>query len=322
MSEHSTSEAGAIAFRAHGGRRIRVLAHGGWSERHLVQSEPHLYWTDRDDGTITRLPKDGGIPLILATEQKRPGPLALAGGFLWWANQDTIVRMPAAGGDVEILAEGQEWPRSIAVHGDTVAWTTFGDGLATGTVCVKAPGEPHVTIATKQKQPSDIVIDAEQIWWANHGVKRPTYFRDGSVVRKPRDGGKKRFVIAKDQAQACSIIVDDEHVHWMTAASYDAPYLNGRLWKRRKAGGKATAIACWDWRDSAAIVFDATHAYILAHLPPRLYRVPREGGELEQLMSSENTSIYADALVVDDRCVYWTVRNSQEAGGAVFKMGK
>jgi len=318
----SASEAGTITFRAHGGRRIRVLVHGGRTERHLVQSEQHLYWTEHEDGTITRLPKDGGIPLVLATEQERPGPLVLAGGFLWWGNRDAIVRMPVEGGDVEILADGQKSPESIAVHGDTVAWTTCGDGLATGTVCAKAPGGPVMTLATKQKQPSAIAIDAEQIWWANHGLKRPTYFKDGSIVRKPRDGEKKRFVLAKDQPLASSLVVDDEHVYWMTSTTYDSPRSPGRLWRRRKAGGKIAAIGSWTWSESASLALDDTHVYLLACWPPALYRVPKAGGELEPLMSCDDMQLYPEGLVVDDRCVYWTVRDSRRAGGAVFKMGK
>lgn len=64
-----------------------------------------------------------------------------------------------------------------------VVWTTFGDGLDTGEVKRTTLGSGRVmTIAQQQKQPAALVVDAQNIYWANHGIKRPDYFKDGSIA--------------------------------------------------------------------------------------------------------------------------------------------
>ncbi len=150
---NGASERGEIAFRGHGGRRPRVLAYGGNSERHLIQDDRYLYWSDAEDGTVTRLSKSGGVPVVLAIGQVYPGALTLAGGWLYWVTRrmdmGTVVRMPVGGGEIELIESGQNRPQSIAVSGTTVVWTNFGDGLATGTVMRKDLGGRLITLASE-----------------------------------------------------------------------------------------------------------------------------------------------------------------------------
>jgi hypothetical protein len=324
---------GEIAFRGLGGRRPRVLAHGGIGEKNLTHDDRYVYWTDCPDGTVTRLPKDGGVPLLLATGQHRPGAIAIAGGWLYWITRRLdyttrrhaggVVRMPAGGGDIEILAGEQPSPCSIAVFDDTVAWTDVNDGLATGTVTMKKlGGGPAVTIASKQKQPKSIAIDAQQIYWTSFGNKRPGYFTDGSVARMPRDGEKKRFVIAKNQSMPHSIVVDDEWIYWTTATTTFSPYVPGAILKRRKGEKKTIPLVSWA-RDGGILALDATHVYWLEEYGAALFRVRKDGGEPTQLMTCNGDSrLHVQSLAVDERCVYWAASDSREAGGAIFKMGK
>jgi len=321
------SERCEIAFRPLGGRRARVLAYGGWSKKHLTQDARYLYWSDDDDGTITRLPKDGGVPLILATEQRGARALTLAGDHLYWVlyrhqGAGAVVRMPVEGGEVEVLEGGQELPCALAVLGDTIAWTTFGDGLATGTVMLKRLGAPAVTLATKQKQPGSIALDADQVYWTCAGLKHPEYFTDGSVVRHPRDGSRKRYIIAKYQSMAGSVVQDDEWIYWNTARMIYPPYAAGSILRRRKGVKRTQRVVIWG-EQSGHLALDGEHVYWFEHFGGTLYRLPRQGGPLEQLMAEcEDRMTCVDSYVIDDRCIYWTARNSQGAGGAVFKMAK
>ena len=331
MSAHddnrtSASEATRITARALGGRRIRVLAHAGMGWRFLTQDERYLYWSDRDDGTLTRLPKDGGIPLVLATGQTGIRAVTLSGGWFYWITQEKVVRMPEEGSDIDVIAHDADDPHSIAVHDGAVFWTTSGDMLATGKVKMARPGDPRVvTIAEQQKQPSSIAVDAQQIYWANHGVKRPDYFQDGAVMCASRDGGSTPVLVAAEQRLASSIAVDEAWIYWLTAGGYDeAGEERGTLRKRRKDGGEIVELASWDWNDGGALALDATHVYWLAAIHPGLFRVRKEGGETVQLLDREPgvQGVLPHGLVVDDRCVYWTAWDSQRAGGAVFKMAK
>ncbi|MFS8064887.1 MAG: hypothetical protein ACMG6S_00820 [Byssovorax sp.] len=320
----SNSEAGVIAARALGGRRIRVLAHGGQGSKYLAQDDRHLYWADSWDNTVTRLPKDGGIPLVLVTEQRNLRALTLADGWLHWTCQDKVARMPAEGGDVEVIADDPETPWDIIVHEGTVVWTTYGDHISGGCVKMKRAGEDRViTLAEQQKQPPSLAVDAQRVYWANHGVKRPTYFKDGSVACAPWSGGGRPDIIAKDQPLASSIAVDDAWIYWMTATTYDEPHVPGALWKRRKEGGEIIQLASWDWIEAGTITLDATHVYWMSPIHALLFRVRKEGGEPEQLMAAvPGNAVSPSSLFVDERCVYWAARDSQRAGGAVFKMAK
>lgn len=320
------SERGEIAFRGHGGRRPRVLAYGGNGEKHLIQDDRYLYWSDAEDGTVTRLSKSGGVPVVLASGQAHPGALTLAGGWLYWVSgrgeTGTVVRMPAGGGAIELIEAGQARPQSIAVSGTTVVWSNLGDGLATGTVMRKELGGRLTTLASKQRQPGSIAIDAGQIYWTAFGLKRPSYFRDGAVLRIPRAGGPKRFVVAREQSMARSVLLDEGWLYWTTADELEHDPRLGGIKRRRKEGGPIQSLVLWG-HPTGGLALDRTHVYWLQQLGGALYRVRKEGGEPEQLMaSSSEVLLQVEDLVVDDRCVYWTARQSAQAGGAVFTMGK
>ncbi|MEO7328046.1 MAG: hypothetical protein ABI193_05680 [Minicystis sp.] len=324
-AQESNSEAGIVTARGLGGRRVRVLAHGGMSGKFLVQDECHLYWTDSVDQTLTRLPKDGGVPLILVTGQGGIGAMTRAGGWLYWVNASQVVRMPEQGGDVEVLADGLLWPKSIAVRGDVVVWTDYGHGGDEGTVQRLTLGDRRVVrLAEGQKMPTSVSIDQQHVYWVNHGVKRPDYFKDGSVVRVPLEGDRAPTVLATDQRLASSLVMDDAAIYWVTALDYDSNASRGALWKWSKAGGAVVELASWRWNEATHLALDETHVYWLAPIRLALFRVRKDGGEEEQMMTEDNVgrAALSSSFVVDERCVYWTVHDSGRAGGAVFKMAK
>jgi hypothetical protein len=324
-TQGSNSETGQITARGLGGRRIRVLAHGGQGRKFLVQGERHLYWTDTGDQTLTRLPKDGGVPLVLVTGQAGIGAMTLAGGWFYWVNRSQVVRMPEQGGEVEVLADGLDSPKSIAVRGDVVVWTDYGDGLDGGAVrWLTLDDRRVVTLAERQKQPTSVSIDKEYVYWVNHGVKRPDYFKDGSVVRARLGGGSAPTVLAVEQRLASSLVMDDAAIYWVTVIDYGDSSSHGVLWKQLKTGGPIVELASWKWNEAAYLALDETHVYWLAPMRLMLFRVRKDGAGEEQLMTEDivGPAAMASSLVVDERCVYWTVHDSQRAGGALFKMAK
>ncbi len=326
------AELGEMVWKGHGGRRPRVLAHGGDGDKRLVLGRNHVYWSDDGDGSITRLPKDGGVPLVLATEQMRPTGLLLHEGHLYWATSrpvrdqpSRVVRMPEDGGDIETLAAGDWMVEAIAVEGRDVYWTDFGDGLTGGAVLRgSTSGAPPVVIASKQKQPDSILVAGQDLYWTNTGNKRPSYFRDGSVMRMRRDVDRKRWVLLKDASMPASIVADEENLYWSTSTPYDAPYDVGGLFKRPRAGGKPARVATLS-QHGLLLSVDATHVYAMCNYEGGMYRILKRGGEPEQLLSSvESTygSTFVGGFAADDRFLYWTATYSGKAGGAVWKMAK
>ncbi|WP_437970726.1 hypothetical protein WMF04_16175 [Sorangium sp. So ce260] len=47
----------------------------------------HVYWTRRDEGTVVRMPKGGGEPEVLASQQTRPGDIAVDETTVYWINE-------------------------------------------------------------------------------------------------------------------------------------------------------------------------------------------------------------------------------------------
>lgn len=321
------SESGEVPFEGCGGRRVVALAHGASATHSLTQDARYVYTAEEHEGTVTRVFKDGGLPIILATGQRRPRALTHADGWLYWATGAPgggVVRMPAEGGDIELVVRSDDHVTAVAVRGDVVAWTTFGDGLATGTVGVTTLGGPSVTLATKQKQPAAIVLDDAQVYWACHGLKRPSYFGDGSVVRRPREG-TKRYVIAKNHRLAGGLVADDAHLYWATGADPADPRdASGGVWRRRKDGGAVTRLTSSGSLDAGDLAVDATHVYWLRSIRPKLCRVAKAGGEVEVLARAGDAFAgFAHGLAVDERSVYWAAYNHR-AGFAplLFKVAK
>ncbi|WP_437930730.1 hypothetical protein WMF37_16365 [Sorangium sp. So ce291] len=53
----------------------------------IALDDEHVYWTRRDEGTVVRMPKDGGEPEVLASRQQRPGDIAVDELAVYWINE-------------------------------------------------------------------------------------------------------------------------------------------------------------------------------------------------------------------------------------------
>jgi hypothetical protein len=340
----SRAERGEIAFVGHGGRRPRVLAHGGRSSRCLASDARYLYWIAENDGEVTRLPKDGGVPMVLGTAPRARG-LLHADGFLYWAQPGsrgrradglagTVMRMASDGGPIEGVLTDLPSPRCLAVSGRDVAvgcdgdwgerWLDEDHWESRGLVLRATLGGARATVAaSRQRGPCSLLFVDDALYWTNHGYKRSQYFADGSVMRMPRAGGKKRCVVRRDQALADALVADERYVYWTTAATVYAPvpYRRGAIWRRPRAGGRSEAMVVWD-QESGSLAVDATHVYWLGGDRGELYRVRKDGGEPELIMSCAESWMVAEGLVVDEHRAFWVVSDAGAAGGAVWCIAK
>jgi len=92
----------------------------------------------------------------------------------------------------------------VAAQAGTQSAGTGGDGMAGG-----GPLPDEFEIATKQKAPTGIAIDAEFVYWGNRDA--------GTIVKCPLDGcgGKAPTVVASNIGTPMGVTVSTDTVFWM-----------------------------------------------------------------------------------------------------------
>lgn len=335
------AELGESAFVGRGGRTPRVLAHGGYGHRSLALDGRYLYWSDDRAGEVSRLPKDGGFPVVLA-QREFPENLTLADEHLYWSEPEPnaprrgdggppqqLVRMHKDGGDVEVVARDLDAVNAVVVRGREVV--ILCDGVfdynrreePRGVVLYLAPGaaKPAV-LATKQRRPGEAVFVGDELYWLNGGMKWPTYFHDGALLHAKLGGPKKRWVVRKDLPMPKSLLADNTHLYWTTTPTYHKPLSEAGVCRRPLGGGAVEVISYIYERDGALLAQDAANLYCLVSESGTLIRIPKDGGEEDTLMTCVERLMLPQSIAVDDQRIYWCVLNGDEAGGAVWSIAK
>jgi len=106
----------------------RALATGQTQPRTLTLDATHVYWIEAGAGSITRVPKAGGVPELLATGQAGAAGLAMDAASVYWTNEPagTVHSVPKLGGDMTTVASGLSNPSFIAVDSVAVFYESGG----------------------------------------------------------------------------------------------------------------------------------------------------------------------------------------------------
>jgi sugar lactone lactonase YvrE len=255
---------------------------------------PSDFCTYNGDGTVSRLPKGGGVPFDLASGQLRPLPIAVSSTNAFWANVagGTIMTVPLGGGLPSVLASGQD-PWSLALDATQVYWTNLSQGTV---MSVPVAGGTPATLADG-RAPVSIAVDATHLYW----IDKPIWASSGSVMSLPKSGGAVNLLaLAQDPS---SMVVDGVNVYWTDAAQ-------GSVSQLPKAGGAPMVLAVGQLAP-AAIAVDSQHVY-WANNAGTVMRVAIGGGELQRLAAGEQVA----AIAVDAESIYWTTAH------AVMKLAK
>jgi hypothetical protein len=331
----SRAELGERAFVGLGGRTTKVLAHGGhtWS-RHLTLDDRYVYWTDGQTGEVSRIPKTGGIPMVLATVDA-PKFITHVEGYLYWAQKDPkpadarpwervetgrVVRMPVDGGEIEVVAARLEGPHEVAVSGRDVAISCNGrydhnrKEEVVGLIVRATLGEAkHRVVAREQRWPKSLAFVGDDLYWLNYGWKWPDYFADGALMRMKRNGDAQPEAVCERQYMANSLLVDDGCLYWSTRSLERLP----------RDGGPRESIRLPGADEGALLAHDATHVYWLSHGWGSMVRVSKSDGSVEPMMRfDERKIVIAESIAVDEHRVYWTVHDGPGTGGAVWSIAK
>lgn len=166
-----------------------------------------------DDGSILRVPLDGGAPVpLLSGQQQQLASVTADASRLYWAAYTTtdgaIATMPIGGGPVTRLVPNQPLAQSLTVQAGALYWL---DSRAATLMTVPVTGGVPRTLATgvasdPLSQVPAFAVDANNVYFAT----------GGSLVAVPLAGGAAR-TLAPAGAHP-SIAVDGTNVYWSTSA--------------------------------------------------------------------------------------------------------
>jgi hypothetical protein len=153
-----------------------VLTSGGMGLTHVAVDEASVYFLDFYGSTLLRVAKTGGAPSLLATEAGLLGGLAIDATSVYLVAGADVVKVEKAGSTPTIVAT-TGGPTDVAVDADSVFFTDAQQGQV---LRVAKSGGAPVVLASGQKSPSGIAVDAWCVYWANRGV---SFGNDGAVMK-------------------------------------------------------------------------------------------------------------------------------------------
>jgi hypothetical protein len=142
----------------------------------LAVDDAHVYvanFLSGPDGTIERIPKGGGPPQTLASNQAHPAAIAVDDAAVYWVDvgygtgATALMRAGKDGSNVAPLVDDADGARGIgevAVDGTNVYWLE----ISTGRI-VKMPkaGGAETVIASGLEAPGHLVAHGGNVYWAN-----------------------------------------------------------------------------------------------------------------------------------------------------------
>ncbi len=172
----------------------------------------HVYWTNTQSGTVSRLVAPAGSPSVLTSGENDPLGVTLFGGDVYWVTHDSVRRWRGDRGAVLIESSTDDL-RRIATDGQRLAWKGYGGELT--------------VLETLSPISTQSVTD---IGWSGGGGVR---IRDGfvythgaaftcgggltartTIVRLDADTLTEMTVLAELEGQIINIDVDDRDVYF------------------------------------------------------------------------------------------------------------
>lgn len=271
----------------------------------IALDETHVYYTDRDGGVLRKMPKAGGPPVELATNQESITFVAVdpgTTGFVYFTRNGAnggVSKVPKAPGGSVVTLASIPWGWEIAIDETNVYFTTGGPenppvALTGSLQRVPKTGGAATKLATMTTQPGSIALDADSIFFAD---------KEGRTVsRLSKASPSAPELIATSQAGPDGIAIDGDNLFWTC-------YEGDTVVVSPKQPDAYTVLANRQVRPNG-ITAGGNFAYYSTYMGNTIGRVSANGGP-PLILAEVDTPI---RLALDEQYVYFT-GNGEETDG-------
>jgi hypothetical protein len=255
----------------------------------------NIYFVNRDDGTLSRVPRSGGAATVLATGQYYAGEMVLDTNALYWLDNGNVSEtggvntMPLSGGNYTALVTSEPNPLIIALDATNVYWSDYSPHYVK-----KVPKAGGAVVVLVSEDDADgaynLVTDTNNLYWTS-------LVNGGTIFALPLNGGAMVSVATGITGvdNAWSVGATGGYVYFKDESASPA------LSKVKSSGGTATVIA-----NSASlsdiIVDDAV--YMSGQPSNAIVRISFDGATMTTL-ALDPGSAFIYQIAVQGNDVFW-----------------
>jgi hypothetical protein len=295
---------------------VVTLASGQSTATALAVGPDAVYWVDwgdlgKADGTVMKVPLDGGTPVVLAPGRATPNSIAVDATSVYWTDQAAnsvqggqteglVEKLPLDGGTAVTLASGQENPGSIVVYGTNVYWKEIVGAVHS----VPTGGGTPTTLASIGPAGYDLVVGATGVYWGDSVGPN-----GGSIMQMPLGGGTPTAIVSGTPSAPSGLALGPAGLYWTSSGDGTINMFGpGDTAPKTLASALSPASLVVDGDANAAYWASQTGA------DGSLWTLALAGGGTPtKLASSQNTP---QSIAVDATSVYWIDQGS----GSVMKL--
>jgi hypothetical protein len=164
-SDATAPDGDGVAPDAQDGRGVDVADAGaGGCDADLTSDPNNCSACGR---TCLGAPCEAGLCVPNVVANVYPYAFTVGGGFVYYtAGDGNVYRVPGNGVGLQTLAMAQDRPGPIAVDGTNVYWANVGDGGTSGSIMrAGLDGTNIVTVVSGQANPLSLAINSAHIYW-------------------------------------------------------------------------------------------------------------------------------------------------------------
>jgi len=186
-----------------------------------------IYFADDGAQAIRVMPKTGGSPTTLSSNQVTPYYVAFDAGTVYWTKADQGALMKRASGSTPVaLTTGMQTPLGVAIVGAT-AYVAEAGTSRVAKVATDGSSKGLLVTLDSGMYVEGLATDGVTVW--------VSYNATDTIVQLPIAGGTVSTFV-QGQGKPAGLAVDQTSVYWVNQSS-------GELRKKPKAGGAVTTLS-------------------------------------------------------------------------------